>query len=432
MKFLYLTNERFPTRDAVSIQQMHVVESFAQLGLDVTFIRPYYHDMSQFSDDDIRHFYGIDNNFDMKTIPSLLSMSKPRYGIDIGYGVDGKENLKIPVIGGMSVLASTAAYIIKNVLSGTFDEPAIIYSRNLNSTYVFCRHRRTWLRGKPVKIFVEAHALTQRPQRLFNYIIAQCDGIVSITNALKDDLVRTYNIPPEHIYVAPDGVREIQSQDANSSVSQVRQRLNLPLDKKIVVYSGGFSRGKGVENAIRAAAHFNNDVHFYLLGGAPKTIAEVKKMTNADQYQNVHLPGFIPPRDIASYQAAADVLILPSTYDYSLREYTSPLKLFEYMAAGRPVVASDLPVFREVLRHKENGYLVEANPDALADGIRTVLSHPELAKHISSNAFNDVQKFTYHQRAKNIVNFLEEKTGWTIIKEQAQPIEPEKQVCAKR
>ncbi len=415
MKFLYLTNERFPNRDAVSIQQMHMVESFARLGLDVTFIRPYYHDMSQYNDTDIRHFYGVENNFKMKTIPSLLSLSKPRYGIDIGYGMDGKKNPKIPVIGGTSILASTAAYVIKNVLTGQFNKPVIIYSRNLNSAYIFCRYRRSWLKNKPVKIFVEAHALIQRPQRLFKYIITHCDGIVSITNALKDDLVRTYNIPPEHIYVAPDGVRDFRNRDANIPIAQLRKQLDLPMDKKIVMYSGGFAHGKGVENAIRAAAHFKDNVHFYLLGGTPKTIAEVKKMTHAEQMANVHFAGFIMPREIASYQAAADVLILPNTYNYSLREYTSPLKLFEYMAAGRPVVASDLPVFREVLQHKKNGYLVTAKPEDLADGIRTVLNNPELAEHMSSNAFKAVQKFTYTQRAKNIASFLKAKTGWTIL-----------------
>ena len=84
-----------------------------------------------------------------------------------------------------------------------------------------------------------------------------------------------------------------------------------------------------------------------------------------------------------------------------------PLKLFEYMAAGVPILATDLPSIREVLRHGENAWLIPpGDPKALAEGIRHLLENPELARRLAERARGDVQKYTWKHRAETILRLV--------------------------
>jgi len=83
--------------------------------------------------------------------------------------------------------------------------------------------------------------------------------------------------------------------------------------------------------------------------------------------------------------------------------YTSPLKLFEYMASGRPVVASDLPALREVLRPDDNAVLVEpGSADALAAGIRRIVGDAAFGRRLAANARRDVADYTWDKRAERL------------------------------
>jgi glycosyltransferase involved in cell wall biosynthesis len=106
------------------------------------------------------------------------------------------------------------------------------------------------------------------------------------------------------------------------------------------------------------------------------------------------------------------VLALPNTPGRVSAAYTSPLKLFEYMASGRPMVASDLPALREVLRPDANAVLVEAgDAGALAAGLARVLADAALAARLAAQAREDVRAWTWDRRAERIEALLESMTG---------------------
>lgn len=102
--------------------------------------------------------------------------------------------------------------------------------------------------------------------------------------------------------------------------------------------------------------------------------------------------------------SVADVLVLPNKSGWRESElFTSPMKLFEYMASGKPVVASSLPSIREILSDN-NAFLVQPNnPAELARGIETLISNPELGKKLAAQALADVAQYSWEMRAKKIL-----------------------------
>jgi glycosyltransferase involved in cell wall biosynthesis len=116
--------------------------------------------------------------------------------------------------------------------------------------------------------------------------------------------------------------------------------------------------------------------------------------------------GLVGPARVSALLRDADVLVMPTTETRWAR-YTSPLKLFEYMAAGKPIVASDLPAIREILTDGENACLVApGDAHALAAGIRRVLDDPALAARIARRAFEDAAAYSWDRRAERLEALL--------------------------
>src|ERR1044071_10426309 len=123
-----------------------------------------------------------------------------------------------------------------------------------------------------------------------------------------------------------------------------------------------------------------SDIQFAIVGDGMLADGRLRRRIKEVQGNKVSLVGFKPHSEARLFQKAADVLVLPHSMKYlHSAYYTSPLKLFEYMAAGAPIVAAELPSIREVIKHGDNGWLVA--PDdagAVGGGIRHVLQDRRL------------------------------------------------------
>jgi glycosyltransferase involved in cell wall biosynthesis len=126
----------------------------------------------------------------------------------------------------------------------------------------------------------------------------------------------------------------------------------------------------------------------------------------------VEFTGLVAPRDVEGHLVTSTVLVLPNRATAISSRYTSPLKLFEYLAAGRAIVASDLPSIREILRDGENAILVPPDDaDALARAIDRLLRDPGLAETLARTAFDDAERFTWAARAEALERVFEEALG---------------------
>jgi glycosyltransferase involved in cell wall biosynthesis len=207
------------------------------------------------------------------------------------------------------------------------------------------------------------------------------------------------------VLVAPDGVAESWLASPMSQ-RDARDRLGLDPTRRIAVYTGRFQPGtapllRGVAERLRGQV----DVIAVGIGAseARGTVPVTDGLAILDP---------VSTTTVRLYQAAADVLVMPHTGEVRWSRYTSPLKLFEYMAARRPIVASHLPVLDEVIRHGETAWLVPlGDPDAMARGILDVLGDGVLSARLVEQAGEAVRHYTWQARARTIVGFVRSIDG---------------------
>ncbi|MFA5318162.1 MAG: glycosyltransferase family 4 protein [Patescibacteria group bacterium] len=364
MKLIYLTNVYIPGMWAHSIQVMKMCEAFKKIGLETELITG----MKRGDDEEIFSYYNIKTKFKITKIPYFDFSSKG----------SGKLNF----------LMRTFSFIFFTKLKLLFKKYDILYIRTPLIGIFFNN------------FYLEVHELPPRLKQWHKKVFKKAKKIIVLTSFLKKELVNR-GVQAEKIIIAPDAVN-LEEFQINLSQAEARKKLSLPLDKKIIMYCGNFyvHDWKGVDILLKSLEHINNAL-CVLVGGHESEFNKIRK-----QYQskNLILIKHQPHENIPVYLKVADALILPNKKgDDNSEYYTSPLKLFEYMASGNPIVASDLPSIREVL-NETNAVMVEPNnPEKLALGVRGVLENNELAKKISTQALLDVKNYTWQKRAEKII-----------------------------
>ncbi|MFH1060034.1 MAG: glycosyltransferase family 4 protein [Pseudomonadota bacterium] len=225
---------------------------------------------------------------------------------------------------------------------------------------------------------------------------------------ISDDLARRYRafgLPAEKILVAPDGV-DMDLFAGDPGRDAVRRELGLSPTRPLAMYVGHLYDGRGVDEILHAAAELP-DVDFALVGGHAADVERWRARAAALGLMNLRLMGFVPNTQVPRYLWAGDVLLMPYSTACPTAAWMSPLKMFEYMAAGRPILASDLPAIRAILSHGQTAHL--APPDsgpALAAGVRALLADPARAAHLAAAAKAESARYSWDQRVADIMAFV--------------------------
>jgi len=280
-------------------------------------------------------------------------------------------------------------------------------------THLYCREEkllffmvfldRVFFRTR-VAFCYELHHLVHVRLWWHHYLLQRVARVISITHAMKEVLRESGY--PRDILVAPDAV-DVALFDIPLGKDDARRQLNLPMEKWIVMYTGTIHEPwKGTDLLYEAAARFEDDYLFVLVGGKPHYVDYFRRF-HPDR-SNVVLVGHKPHHEIPSYLKAADVLVLPNSGKEEIsRVSTSPMKLFEYMASGRPIIASDLPSLREIL-NEGNALLVPPDdPEALAEGIRTLAQDSARGELLAREARKDCERYTWRERAERVLSFIQ-------------------------
>jgi len=223
--------------------------------------------------------------------------------------------------------------------------------------------------------------------------------IIVISDALKN-IFTTSGIEKERILVAHDAATE-----DHHKAEQLIEGFHIG-------YVGHLYEGRGIELIFEIAKQLPN-YYFHLIGGNE---TDIKRHKENNPPQNIIFHGFLPPSKVGALRKSMDILLAPYQKEVMIWgglkntvDYMSPLKVFEYMSAKKPIVVSDLPVLHEVLNTANAVFCDAENANEWVNNIKLLIENPLWAKKIAKNAFLDFQAgYTWDKRAGNILKGIQE------------------------
>jgi len=366
---------RLPSEKAHSVYVMKHCESLAAAGAEVTLLVPRRAGRER---KDPFVYYGVESNFTIVYLP-IIELFRLPFARSITYRID------------LFCFSWIAAFYAR------LHAPRHTYYCS-NEFLCAWAGRRFFSR-----VVLELHDYLDMKRHIYARTVARFSYVLVQTKWKRDQVMQDFGVLPERVLYVPNGV-DPERFAFKKDKRVLRARLGLPAQGQLCVYTGHLYGWKGVDTLV-AAAKYLPDVTIVLVGGLPKDVERYKRMCAS--MQNVQVLGHRPHTEIPLFQGVADVLVLPNTAheDISTR-YTSPMKLFEYMASGRPIVASDIPSLREILNDR-NAYLIcPDDPEALARGIREAIQD-QLPYSRGAQAQQDVQQYAWSKRAAQVLKFLQ-------------------------
>lgn len=386
-KLWYVANARIPGEKAHVCQIFKMCQAFAHQGFDVTLIHPQrVNSWQMLAVSDVWKYYNVERNFDIK---QLKSFDSPSLGV-----------ISHPVRFRLQALSFMCN--VKGFMSSKADY-GLVYSRDIFSTMAILNSSV----GSRLAVVFEAH----KYPKTFSYwqiklLRQKLDGLVVLNNWIKNKWIEM-GFPADKIMVAQDGV-DLTDYKEELSKQEARRKSGLPDHERIVFYAGHLYPWKGVYTLASAIQYLPENYRICFLGGTAEDRAALIGFCQQNKLSNINFLEHVSPGKVPDYLASADVLVLPnSAKDERSRWLTSPLKLFEYMAAGRPIVAADLPSLREVISDGCEALLFEPdNPRSLAQQIIKAVEDVKLAQSIVREAKDKAASYSWDNRAANIQRFM--------------------------
>ena len=261
------------------------------------------------------------------------------------------------------------------------------------------------------RVVIQVHDFPLRFYLFYKLLFRRVHTILSTNTWKAEEIEKRFGIERSKILVERNAV-DIEKFGPKDKVLS-RKKLNLSDKGKIVVYTGHLYSWKGVDTLAKATELLVG-VDVYLVGGLVSDVEQFKKTYG--HIENLHIVGLRPHEEMPLWQSAADVLVLPNTAkeEISVR-YTSPMKLFEYMASGTPIVASDLPSIREVVSDETAFFAKPDDAEDFALQINKALVETSLSKDRADAARAVVAEFSWEKRAKRLMERFQTMVGDTRI-----------------
>lgn len=369
MKLVYIANARFPTGKAHGIQIAKMCEALVASGVDLTLVVPR---RGKWVDPFL--FYRLTHTFEVKRIWAPDFFLKTRFGF----------------------LFSALVFAFS---SGLY----VLFHRNNDVTYSIDIDRISFLGvlcGRRPRVF-EMHA--PRSKTLLNQIwFNNIEGIMAINETVAKELESNFGALQGKALIAPNGVdlSSYEGLEKNSS----RLVLGLPSDAHIVVYTGSAQSWKGIDTIVKAACNLPS-LSFYFVGGAQTDIEKLGYSVPS----NMHFVGKRDFKEMPLWHTSADILLVTGTQndEYSYK-HTSPMKLFEYMAARRPIVATKTPAIEHVVTEKEVFFHAPDNADDLKCALNAALQNPDEKVY---PAYKKAQELSWDNRARKVIQFIKSRTS---------------------
>lgn len=372
MKLAYLSNSKIPSREANSIHVMKMCQGLAQLGHEVTLLAPDVREGIEAGVVDIYGFYGVAYCFQVRKLPWRSFRGRGWiYGWEAGR------------------LAKRMGF---------------------DAAFGRCLHACAAAARSSVPTVWDAHMLSflQRwdERCLFRWMIGASafKGMTTNCEALRRAILSRFPTMAKRIVAAHNGADALPDhlEPADLGSSGGRPQIG---------YIGHLYPGKGFEvvSAVAARAPWAD---FHVVGGEQSIIDRLR--SDRELPSNIFLHGFVPPAETERLCLAFDVLLAPYQTEVQIAgggetaAWMSPLKVFSYMAAGKPILCSDLPVLREVVQDGRNGILLPPeNPDKWTIALKALMDDPNTRQRLGAQAYADfLARHTWQQRAAQVIACL--------------------------
>jgi SAM-dependent methyltransferase len=375
----YISPSLLPSRSANSVHVISQARALADVGADVT-------------------LYACRTVADPEGLPAAI---RAQYGID----TDGIRLVTSFVRSGRGASARITVLAIRRLLSERRPYGLII-SRNLYAAFL------VGALGRRPLVF-EVHEVENGVRGWLQRSILRRSGvrIVTISRKLLEILVETHKINPAVSQVlhdaAPAGIAPVPAQDRRARLTAIVPAAQGSW-RGVCGYFGHLYPGRGIE-ILESMAMRQPDVLFLIVGGHQQDIDRRRALNTLP---NIIFLGYLPHHRALDCAKCVDVLLMPYQSSVSIGvpgrdigRFLSPMKMFEYMATGVPLISSDLPVLREVLRDNETALLVKSTDvSEWVTAVDRLLGDAALSCRLASNARSDyLTNYTWEHRARALL-----------------------------
>ena len=371
MKLRYIANIRLPTEKAHGIQIMSMCAAFASAGAEVELLVPDRHNKIN---DDPFVFYKVLRNFKIRKIKTF-------------------DLTRYERIFGKYAFFLQAWSFARAVLRDARDNPADIYYHRDEMAF------RSFAEAGLSSVW-ELHKVPGHLD-IYRRALDKARALVTISKGIANALV-AFRVPENKIIVAPDGV-DLEQFSSLPDRDESRAKFGFSQNEIVALYTGQLYPWKGVDTLVEAAAGLPENVAVAIVGGGAGRLEELKEKARRIG-SRCRFFGQVKHEEVPAFLAAADIVVIPNSGKEEIsRSYTSPLKLFEAMAAGKAIIVSDLPSMREVLDESVAVFFRPDDAASLREKIITMARDRETLDNLATRARERSNGYSWEARAEAIL-----------------------------
>ncbi|HAU07825.1 MAG: hypothetical protein A2568_03510 [Candidatus Yanofskybacteria bacterium RIFOXYD1_FULL_44_17] len=379
-RIIYITNVELPTVKARGVQIMKSCEAFARTGVQIELVIPWH--VARIKEDPFS-YYKVERNFEIKRLPSIDLFFIKVIPRKLAYYVRS-----------LSFVASSWLYVIKHAGGG-----ATFYSRDYAILLL--------LSIMGLKPIAEIHDYRSKRSKAFiGLILKNARRIIVNSEGTLELLRQHYKLNLDKVLVAPNGV-DLDYFNIKLTKDEARRSLGIDSNDIIFGYVGSLEavgNDKGVGDLIEAFNKISLSMaRLLIVGGPDNLVNKYKSMVRSD---NIEFAGHVEYGKIPTYLRAIDVVVIPLPNN-AHGKTTSPIKVYEFMAAGKAIVASNIDTLKSALSESGAVFYEVGNVEDLRDTVLHLARDEELRHDLEANVLKNLKDISWDGRATKIINHIE-------------------------